>query len=176
MRVRFPRLADGQRSFSVVERSDGVRYRVHQGRAGPELPHDVVHFVVEREMEEDGGFWGAIAAGPVFSSMEHLDGRRPPHAKDRSALAKRARSDRLQRAELTANLVERIAAEGITSVDGVARTARETLSTLPDARVDEARVIAAAKVLQDTACRWASLAPGDELDLDWPEKSRRRHR
>jgi hypothetical protein len=70
--------------------------------------------------------------GAVFSSMEHLDGRRPPHAKDRSALAKRARSDRLQRAELMANLVERIAAEGITSVDGVARTARETLATLPE--------------------------------------------
>lgn len=69
------------------------------------------------------------------------------------ALAKRAWSDRLQRAELMADLVERIAAEGITSVDGVARTARETLSTLTDARVDEARVIAAAKVLQDTAGR-----------------------
>jgi hypothetical protein len=101
----------------VVERSDGVRYRVHQGRAGPELPHDAVHFVVEREMEEDGGFWRAIAAGAVFSSME------------------------------------RIAAEGITSLDGVAPTARETLSTLTDARVDEARVIAAAKVLQDAASR-----------------------
>jgi hypothetical protein len=115
---------DARHSVAAADDSDGVRYRVHQGPAGPELPHDAVHFVVEREMEEDGGFWGSIAAGAVFSSMEHLDGRRPPHAKDRSALAKRARSDRLQRAELMANLVERIAAEGITSVDGVARTAR----------------------------------------------------
>jgi hypothetical protein len=93
---------DARHSVAAADDSDGVRYRVHQGRAA------------------------------VFSSMEHLD--------------------------------------------GVARTARETLATLPDARVDEARVIAAAKVLQDTASRWASLAPGDELDLDWPEKSRRRHR
>lgn len=56
MRVRFPRLSDGTRSYSVVERSDGVRYRVHQGVAGPHLPHDAVHFIVERELKEDGGF------------------------------------------------------------------------------------------------------------------------
>jgi hypothetical protein len=176
MRVRFPRLADGERSFSVVERADGVRYRVHEGVAGSGLPHDAVHLVVDREMEQDGGFWGAIAAGAVFSSMEHLDGRRPPHAKERSALAVRARSDQLQRAELMADLVELVAAEGITSTDGVARAAKKVLSTLADARVDESKVIAAAGVLHDTARRWASLAPGDELAFDWPEKKHRRRR
>ncbi|GAB2838300.1 hypothetical protein GCM10027176_48230 [Actinoallomurus bryophytorum] len=173
MRVRFPRLADGQRSFSVVERSDGVRYRVHEGVAGPALPHDAVHFVVERETEEDGGFWGAVAAGAVFSSMRHIDGRRPPHAKERSESAIRARSERLQRAELMADLVEYVAAEGITSAGGVAKAAREVLSTLPDTSVDGPKVIAAAATLQATARRWASLAPGDELTFDWPEKRRR---
>lgn len=95
-------------------------------------------------MEEDGGFWGAVAAGAVFSSMKHVDGRRPPYTKERSELAIRARSDRLQRAELMADLVEYVAAEGITSADGVAKAAKEVLSTLPDARVDESKVIAAA--------------------------------
>jgi hypothetical protein len=95
-------------------------------------------------MEEDGGFWGAVAAGAVFSSMKHVDGRRPPHTKERSEPAIRARSDRLQRAELMADLVEYVAAEGITSADGVAKAAKEVLSTLPDARVDESKVIAAA--------------------------------
>jgi hypothetical protein len=89
-------------------------------------------------------FWGAVAAGAVFSSMKHVDGRRPPHTKERSELAIRARSDRLQRAELMADLVEYVAAEGITSADGVAKAAKEVLSTLPDARVDESKVIAAA--------------------------------
>jgi hypothetical protein len=176
MRVTFPRLADGKRSYSVVERSDGVRYRVHLGVAGPRLPHDAAHFVIDREMGEDGGFWGAVAAGAVFSSMEHIDGRRPPHAKERSEKAIRARSDRLQRSELMADLVERIVAEGITSTDGVAEVAEDVLSTLPDTRVDEVKVLAAAKAYQETARHWAALAPGDELVFDWPEKEHRRRR
>ena len=176
MRVRFPRLADGERSYSVVERSDGVRYRVHLGVAGPRLPHDAIHLVIDREMGEDGGFWGAVAAGAVFSSMEHIDGRRPPHAKERSDEAIRARSDRLLRSELMPHLVERIVAEGITSPDDVAKVAEEVLSTLPDARVDEVKVIAAAKALQETERRWAALAPGDELVFDWFEKAHRHRR
>jgi hypothetical protein len=37
MRVRFPRLADGERSFSLVERSDGVRYSKTPLAAGRRL-------------------------------------------------------------------------------------------------------------------------------------------
>jgi hypothetical protein len=108
--------------------------------------------------------------------MKHVDGRRPPHAKEHSELAIRARSDRLQRAELMADLVEYVAAEGITSADGVAEAAKEVLSTLPGARVDESKVLAAAEALQGTARRWASLAPGDAVTFDWPEKRHRRRR
>ncbi|GAA4484655.1 hypothetical protein GCM10023191_008090 [Actinoallomurus oryzae] len=174
MRVTFPRLADGARSYSIVERSDGVRYRVREGVAGPSLPHDAVHFIVERGTAEDGGFWGAVAAGAVFDSMDHLDGRRPPHAQRRSEQAIRARSDRLQRAELMAGLVQRVADERITSTDQVARAAEEALSTLPDTRVDEAKVIAAAEELREKARFWAALAQGEKLVMEWPEKKRRK--
>lgn len=170
MKVRFPRLPDGRRSYCVVERSDGVRYRVHEGVAGPQLPHDLVHLVVEVETREDGGFWGAVAAGAVFASMEHLDGRRPPHAGDRSAAAIRARSDRLQRAELMAALVIRLAEQRLTAADEVRRAAADVLSTLPDATVDVPLVIGAAEALQQMADRWATLAPGEELVVDWREK------
>jgi hypothetical protein len=37
-----------------MERSDGVVYRVHEGVAGPALPHDAIHFIVEREMAGHG--------------------------------------------------------------------------------------------------------------------------
>src|SRR4051794_41170892 len=82
--ITHRRLADGQRAYSIVERSDGVRYRVHEGISGPETPHALVHLVVEHETAEDGGFWGAVAAGAVFGSMEHIDGRRPPHSAQHS--------------------------------------------------------------------------------------------
>jgi hypothetical protein len=174
VKVRFPRLTDGHPAYCVVERSDGVRYRVREGVCGPQIPHDLVHFIVERETGEDGGFWGAVAAGAVFTSMEHLAGRRPPHAADRSTAAIRARSGRLQRAELMADLVTRVADRGTVTAQDVLGLAREVLSTLPDAEVNAQRVVAAAEVLRRTADHWATLAPGDELVVDWPRTRRRR--
>ena len=109
--MTFLRLSDGARSYSVVERRDGVRYRVYDGTATSRLPHDLGHLIVERETGDHGGFWGAVAAGVVFSSMEHLDGRRPPHARERSEAAMRERSDGLRRAELMVWLTERVARE-----------------------------------------------------------------
>jgi hypothetical protein len=73
-----------------------------------------------------------------------------------------------------AGLVQRVADERITSADQVARVAEEALSTLPDTRVDEAKVIAAAEELREKARFWAALAPGEKLVLEWPEKKRRK--
>jgi hypothetical protein len=80
----------------------------------------------------------------VFSGMKHIEGRRPPHAKQRSEMAIRARRDRSRRTEPMAD-PEHVAAEGITSTDGVAEAAGEVMSALPDARVEESKVIAAAE-------------------------------
>src|ERR1700733_16141395 len=107
MRVRFPRLADHQKGYAVIERDDGVVYRMNGFTVmGPELPHDVRHLIVERELRISDGIWGSIAAGTVYTSMEHVRGRRPPHAEDRSDQLKRAQRNRIMRAELLATLVE----------------------------------------------------------------------
>src|SRR5271169_7038501 len=84
MRVRFPRLPDHERAYALVERDDGAVYRLYGGPAGPRLPHDIMHLVVERELRIRDGIWGGIAAGVVFDSMRHVSGR-PPHAAERSA-------------------------------------------------------------------------------------------
>ncbi|WP_020502453.1 hypothetical protein [Sciscionella marina] len=173
MRVWFPRLPDRMRAYSLVERGDGVRYRVHEGIASAHIPHDLVHFLIERELGEDGGFWGAVAAGAVFDSMEHLSGRRPPQSARRSARAKRERAHRLQRAELLPGVVARVVEEGITEHRRVRAVAAEVLSTIPDPSVPEAEVIAAAGELERTARRWGSLVPGEELVFEWPEPGRR---
>ncbi|MFE2376778.1 hypothetical protein [Streptomyces sp. NPDC059398] len=143
---------------------------MNEGVAGAGVPHDLVHLVVERRMRDDTGFWGAVAAGAVFGSMEHLDGRRPPHAADRSRRAIRARADRLTRAELMAGLVEQVIEHRLTTVEQVRKASRETLSVLPDARVDEQGVLAAAAELCGVAREWAELSPGEELVVDWPER------
>ena len=172
--MTFPRLSDGARSYSIVERSDGVRYRVYDGTAASTLPHDLGHLIVERETGDHGGFWGAVAAGVVFASMEHLDGRRPPHAAERSTATMRERSDDLRRAELMVWLTGRIAREGVASPERVRAAAREALSTFRDASVDEHAVLAASRALREAERRWAALAPGEELVLEWPDRRTRR--
>lgn len=168
--MTFPRLPDGSRSYSVAERRDGVRYRVFDGTATSRLPHDLAHLVVERTTRDHGGFWGAVAAGVVFSSMEHLDGRRPPHARERSEAAMRERADGLRRAELMVWLVERVVRDGVTAPDRIRAMAAEALSSFPEAPpVEPGQVLTAAAALRDAEKRWAALSPGGELVEEWPE-------
>jgi hypothetical protein len=178
MRVTFPRLADHQRAYAVVERDDGVVYRLYGGIAGPALPHDLRHLVVERELKIADGIWGGIAAGTVYTSMQHVRGRRPPHAAERSVDLKRTYQDRVLRAELLANLVEAVAALDDPSAEEISRLTGTKLAVLPRtvppasagaAIVPEPEAIAAAaRAMQVEAARWARLRPGEELEYQWP--------
>jgi hypothetical protein len=168
MRVTFPRLPDHQRSWALVERDDGVVYRLYGGRAGSRLPHDIMHLVVERELRLRDGIWGGIAAGVVFTSMEHVSGRRPPHAAERSKDLLRGFSRPGLRAELLADLVSSAAALDTLTLDGIRRLARDKLSVLPETDVDPVAIAAAARALQVEAARWARLRVGEELCYEWP--------
>jgi hypothetical protein len=181
MRITFPRFPDHARAYSVIERDDGVVYHLRGfSLGGTELPHDLRHLVVERELAVADGIWGGIAAGIVYTSMEHVRGRRPPHAAERSADLKRTQRDRLMRAELLANLVEAVAVLADPSEIEIARLARQQLSVIPLAEpgADPAAVIAlpspaalaaAARTLQVQAARWARLRPGEELVYEWSQ-------
>ncbi|HEY6311093.1 MAG TPA: hypothetical protein VIY52_09845 [Streptosporangiaceae bacterium] len=168
--MTFPRLPDHQRAYALVERDDGAAYRLRGGKAGPRLPHDIMHFVVERELGISDGIWGGIAAGIIFDSMEHVSGRRPPHARERSAGLLAAFHQRGLRAELLANLVECVAALDHPSDLEILGLAATKLTVLPDADadVDPAAVAAAAQALQVEAARWARLRVGEELSYEWP--------
>jgi len=168
MRVTFPRLPDHQRAYALVERDDGVVYRLYGGTAGPRLPHDIVHLVVERELRIRDGIWGGIAAGVVFDSMRHVSGRRPPHAAERSGRVLRAFRYPGLRAELLADLVSSAAALDHLTSDKIRQLAEAKLSVLPDADVDPVLISCAAQALQVEAARWARLRVGEELTYQWP--------
>jgi hypothetical protein len=145
MRVTFPRLPDHERAWALVERDDGVVYRRYSGTAGPRLPHDIMHLVVERELRISDGIWAGIAAGGPGQ---------PPG----------------QRAELLADLVAGAAALGPLTLEKIKRLTADKLAALPDANVDPVLVAVAARALQVEAARWARLRVGEELSYDWPEK------
>ena len=132
MRVTFPRLPDHERAYALVERDDGAVYRLYGGPAGRPLPHDIRHLVVERELHIPDGIWGGIAAGLVFDSMQHVSGRRPPHARRRSAELLASFGPRGLRAEALANFVEGVAGLDHPSAAQILTLAATRLSVLPD--------------------------------------------
>src|SRR6185437_5091576 len=106
MRVTFPRLPDHERAWALVERDDGVVYRLYSGTAGPRLPHDIMHLVVERELRIKDGIWAGIAAGGPGD---------PPDP----------------RAELLADLVSSAAALSTLTLDKIKRLTADKLAALP---------------------------------------------
>jgi ribosomal-protein-serine acetyltransferase len=171
MRVTFPRLPDHQHAYAMVERDDGVVYRLSGGVAGPRLPHDIVHLVVERELRITDGIWAGIASGVVFTSMTHVSGRRPPHAAERSARLLRQFRDRGLRAELMADLVSSTAALNAPAPAQIRKLAATKLSVLPDPWVDPAAIARAARALQVEAARWARLRVGEQLSYEWDPRT-----
>ena len=102
-------MADRRPVETLVERDDGVVFTMRGAGGGGDLPHDLVHAVVEQQLGVGDGIWGGVADGVVWRSMTHLSGRRPPHAAERSERLKRERSASVRSAEALADLVERLA-------------------------------------------------------------------
>ncbi|HVT68886.1 MAG TPA: hypothetical protein VHF26_14135, partial [Trebonia sp.] len=117
-----------------------------------------------------------IESGAVFLSMRHVSGRRPPPAAERSPARQREIRDHGLRAEMIANLAERVAGLTSPTQEQIHRLAAQVLSVLPpeQAEVDTCAIAAAARALQVEASRWARLRPGDELVYEWPAVPRPR--
>ncbi|MET7397721.1 hypothetical protein ABZS66_29960 [Dactylosporangium sp. NPDC005572] len=168
MRVTFSRLADHQWADVLIERDDGVVYRMHAGPVTDHIPHDLVHFTVEDALGMPDGIWGAIAGGAVFKSMTHVSGRRPPHAADTSAALIREHRALLQRAELIGGYVERAADLPDAELPHYVATA--PVGEVPRPAVERVRTaVAALRAAQE---RWSALKVGDTLVVEWPAHRR----
>jgi hypothetical protein len=183
MRITVPRLPDHSRGYAIVDRDDGVTYRLWGGPVDGRLPHDLVHFTVEDALNIGDGIWAAIASGVVFRSMNHLSGRRPPHAADRSDRLLKAYRSQLGRAEMVGGLVERIAHLEQLDAAMVRQLTARWLSVRPsgaaltdlhqrDGVVDTARVLAAVDRLRGAEAEWRALAVGANLVRTWPAHRR----
>lgn len=145
--MTFPRLPDHERAYAVVERDDGAVYRLYGGPSSTQLPDDIVHLVVERELRIGDGIWGGIASGVSFDTL---------------------------RAQALAGLVQAVACLDHPSDIQIRTLVATQLSVLPDADVHlaPAEVAAAAQALQVEAARWARLRVGEQLSYAWPREAR----
>lgn len=94
--------------------------------AGGDLPHDLYHYVIERALEIEYGFWGCVAAGGSFKTLGR---KQTPQGKAIVA----AHLDELSRAEALVNDVYFAWRTGTpTDVDGELNAMLERWRALPD--------------------------------------------
>src|SRR5262245_21588200 len=164
MQAEFHR-TDGRGGYAVlIRRDDGLTVRLPGYDRTPRVPHDLAHFIAEREFRLDKGVFGSIAAGAMFTNMAVVDGRARFDAKARSRAVRRAHTVELGLAELVAGVVH----------DGIERRERfeDVLVRLREAwgRVRPGpcpfhpeTLRRALDILSELADRWQTLPEGERL-------------
>ena len=162
----------GARSYDVVaRRDDKVVVSVQTPDRPQALPHDMAHYLIERGLGFERGFWGAVAAGAVFKGMRVVSGRRPPHADERSEAIIKAEYRQLAAAELYVSVIQ-----------GVAREGKERDWALVCSRLDEVwrpfrglrravtrgGVVRVCEALREAERGWRQLPVGGTVNVSWP--------
>lgn len=169
----------------VFTRTDRRRYRVTAEREAssrvaadsapgydPYLPHDLVHFLVERHWGLRDGIFGQLAAGGdagTFSPIDELPTRRWAR---RSARRNASSGTDTARSELLA---------GLTLAGWQIRTGRlsvpdDAQEWLDEAGLDERELDEVVDRLDEVAHPWRALDVGESLVFDWPWPERRTKR
>jgi hypothetical protein len=166
----------GARTYEVVVlRDDGVTLRVRTPDKPLAIPHDMAHYVVERELKMGRGFWGSIAAGMIFGTVQVIRGRQPPHAAELSAALIKASYREQAAAELYVAVLQRVTREGrerdfpyvISCLDEVWRPFR-----WPRPHVNAEDALRVARALREAESSWAALAVGEGVTVTWPSAKR----
>jgi len=168
MRVAFERT--GERSYATVVMLAGEPPRRTDPAPGydDEIPHDLVHYLVEAELGLSHGVYGRAAAGggafvstsSAGSARQHARARR--RQKKREAALSREDEGDMARSEYIVGLCDlawrrRAGAETPTWAEG---------AQLPP---EESQVIARVLALLDeVAPRWKKLPIGEALVFRWP--------
>lgn len=167
----------GERTYEVfVQRDDGVMLRVRTPDKPLKIPHDMAHYVVEREMNFDRGFWGSIAAGAIFSTVQVVSGRQPPHAAERSAALIKDSYKQQAAAELYVAVMQGITREGkeqdyrfvCSSLDEIWRPFR-----WPRPHVSAEDALRVCRALREAEESWAALPVGQSVKLSWSSTQRK---
>ena len=162
------------REPTLVTRRDGVRLQVPVfGKLDP-LPHDLVHYVVERELSLPDGFWGSVAEGAIFDGLSVLDGRQPPHARERSRMVQKAHHYGILFSEIMVEMAVRaVQGESLGTRPLPIESPLVPSRTLADRDALVARVLPA---MQAMWISWQEVPLGESLLVVWSDRPTRRIR
>lgn len=161
-------ITKGQREdLIVLTRADGTRAETRFPKKGP-VPHDAVHWFVERELGLQRGFWGMVAGGHHPEEIQEI-AKAAGHASAKRAGVPDAEIVELLQAE---RIVECFEADlwggGGAAADliAVAETACG-YSHVPLPALDEAAVARIRTGLGAFASEWMAAPQGHLAVLEW---------
>jgi hypothetical protein len=160
------------RPIIVAVRGDGVSLGVRAPDRKFSPPHDLVHFIVEQGLHLQRGFWGSVADGAKFDSMEVIEGRQKPHANERSAQVIAANRSHLAEAEAIVGAFQRV-------LHGDLRPHGEALRQqlqIAGRTVAGDRLQPTWQELVSFGERWAALPLSEVIRLEWSAAAERGRR
>jgi hypothetical protein len=161
-----------------VERDDGAILETRSPGATDALPHDLIHFVVERELGLDDGFWPRVARGVKFRNMRLVRKplgklrRQPPRPK-RPSSEKRG----LLEAEVLVGVFHDIWTGAAEREWGTIRAFLDSVWS-PRTRsradeLDEQTIRRICDALTEAERAWRRVPIGGELRVTWPTPTAR---
>jgi hypothetical protein len=166
MEVTFRRT--GERRYAVVAEPEGHPAVTMDPAPGfdPRLPHDLVHYAVEREHGVELGVFGQLAAGGNLRTFRRLDGTPDRRLRRRGERLAREHLDELARSE-------RLAAEALRAWVRGPEALRAWVRG-PGPHGDE-RLERVCARLDGLSTRWSALAVGEAMTVTWPATRRTLH-
>jgi hypothetical protein len=162
MDIRFIRSTD-RWDQTIVTRQDSVRLSVPVFGPLEPIPHDLAHYVVEKELGLRDGLWASIAAGAILEGMKVIFGRQRPHAKERSQAIQLTNHHGIMLAELAVGIVlDTIKGKPLHSIGS------PTMSLI--SHTDSVALVQKTRpAMEAMIARWQAIPMGDALVVSWPD-------
>lgn len=173
MEVTFARAGERRYGVLVAGLGQGQRWTNSAPGYDPDIPHDLVHYLVEAELKLTGGVFGRVAAGGGALFAPGNDGtdqrqRRRQQRRQRSREQRLQRDDRAQgdmaQSEYFAAICGKVWKLRHGRVSEASEWLPEQLSTDQHDRME--RVLAH---LDRVAPLWRGLPVGGSLSFTWPD-------
>jgi hypothetical protein len=182
MEVQFRRTGERRYAITIYRKNLAPVEMNPAPGYDPLMPHDLLHLVVESELGLRRGIFGQIAEGGHAGTFHHI----PAEAENRREAARRRRraakrGDKLLRegreeAELSERATYLCLYEWLArSTDPTRRKRAVQMAPKPqstvDSRISEELLVRICARLDELSARWASLAIGQSLAVDWPSRN-----
>jgi hypothetical protein len=166
MMLEVKRLDSDGRYETIIARDDGVSFHIQGVAHTFAIPHDLAHYLIEKSLGIEHGFWGLIARGAVFPTMTYLDGRRKPKATERSAQLMKRHARDLVEAEIVVRILNDAFEEGYGQTPSVIE--HRLNERLPNwRRIDSSAVAATYARYKKLKHDWDRLPARSVLSRQW---------